>query len=352
MIKPKYIVSACLAGENCRYDGGNNYIERIASLVKDGSGILVCPEVMGGLPIPRVPCEICQNKVFNKDNADKTIEFEKGAEEALELASRFGIYKAILKANSPSCGKDKVYDGTFSGVIVNGQGITAKLLEDNGFVIYSEEDLPTYDAIVVAAGSGTRTGLEYNKMFYHSGVKTVIEAAVEPFVSDYLCNKVIVVCNKDEQELCEALLGYSKVIFVHGGKCREESVYNGLQQVNSEHVLIHDGARANITDQLIHKVSHNLEHGYECVIPYIKPDNDVDYQVDGKSIQTPQGFNTTSIKKAFEQVKNKLDSYRDESSIAKDAKLELTYLEGDITNFKITTKDDLERWKNLHLEDE
>lgn len=139
------LVSACLAGVNCKYDGGNNLNEKILELVKKGEAILVCPEQLGGLTTPRTPSEISiiegNKKVINKDGEDVTINFVRGAEEVLRIAKSLNITKAILKSKSPSCGCGLVYDGTFTGTKIPGNGITAQLLIDNGIEVITENDI-------------------------------------------------------------------------------------------------------------------------------------------------------------------------------------------------------------------
>lgn len=139
------LVSACLAGVNCKYDGGNNLNEKILELVKKGEAILVCPEQLGGLTTPRTPSEIGiiegNKKVINKDGEDVTINFVRGAEEVLRIAKSLNITKAILKSKSPSCGCGLVYDGTFTGTKIPGNGITAQLLIDNGIEVITENDI-------------------------------------------------------------------------------------------------------------------------------------------------------------------------------------------------------------------
>ncbi len=137
---PSYVVSACLAGIACRYDGNNNLCEPVVKLVKEGRALALCPEVLGGLTIPRIPCEIQGDLVLDAKGNDCTSQFIKGAEKALKLSLEAGCYKAILKSRSPSCGRDVIYDGTFSRNLVQGQGIFAKLLQENGFEILTEED--------------------------------------------------------------------------------------------------------------------------------------------------------------------------------------------------------------------
>ncbi|NDV25352.1 DUF523 domain-containing protein [Desulfovibrio sp. JC010] len=133
-----YIVSGCLAGLCCRYDGGDNADERVMKLVAQGKAIPVCPEQLGGLTTPRPPCEIVNGKVLSNEKADVTGNFMRGAEEALKLAQLAGSKKAILKARSPSCGIGKIYDGTFSGTLIEGDGLFAAMLRKEGFELETE----------------------------------------------------------------------------------------------------------------------------------------------------------------------------------------------------------------------
>lgn len=137
----KIFVSACLAGVNCKYDGGNNENIKIMELLRNGNVILVCPEQLGGLPTPRVPAERLNEQVVTKDSHDVTAEYNRGANEVLKLAKKLNIKKAILKSRSPSCGKDKIYDGTFSHMLTDRDGVTAELLRKNGIEVYTEEDI-------------------------------------------------------------------------------------------------------------------------------------------------------------------------------------------------------------------
>lgn len=141
MTKEKILVSACLAGVNCKYNGKNNENKKIIELIKNKDVILVCPEQLGGLKTPRTPAEIINDKVITKDNIDVTKEYQKGAEEALKIAKQFNIKKAILKSKSPSCGKGKIYDGTFSNTLIGGNGITTELLQKNGIEVISSDEL-------------------------------------------------------------------------------------------------------------------------------------------------------------------------------------------------------------------
>lgn len=134
----KILVSACLLGENCKYNGGNNENKEILELAKEHTLIPICPECFAGLPIPRVPSEIKNGRVYSKNGEDLTDEFNDGAEKALYIAEESGCQIAILKERSPSCGFGKIYDGSFTGNIINGNGITAQLLYEHGITILGE----------------------------------------------------------------------------------------------------------------------------------------------------------------------------------------------------------------------
>lgn len=137
----KILVSKCLLGYNCRYKGDGCLSEKVAALAKDYELIPVCPEQEGGLSTPRNPAERVGNKIISSAGVDVTKEYTKGANIALELAKQNNIEFAVLKANSPSCGKGIIYDGTFSGNKVPGNGVTAELLMKNGFRVITENDL-------------------------------------------------------------------------------------------------------------------------------------------------------------------------------------------------------------------
>ena len=139
------LISACLVGINCKYNGGNNFKEKALELVKKGEAIPICPEQLGGLPTPRVAAEIKiingKRKVINNKGEDVTENFERGAKEVLELAKSLNIKKAVLKSRSPSCGKGKIYDGNFNGQVIDGNGILAQMLIDNGIEIADIDDI-------------------------------------------------------------------------------------------------------------------------------------------------------------------------------------------------------------------
>ena len=134
-MKEKILVSACLLGTNCKYSGGNNYSEEVIEFLSNYEIIPVCPEQLGGLPTPRPASEIIGDKVINNEGNDVTQEYTKGAEETLKTAKLLGVKKALLKAKSPSCGNGKIYDGTFSGTLIDGDGITTKLLKENNIEV-------------------------------------------------------------------------------------------------------------------------------------------------------------------------------------------------------------------------
>nr|VFK22679.1 MAG: Uncharacterized conserved protein YbbK, DUF523 family [Candidatus Kentron sp. LPFa] len=135
------LCSACLLGVDCRYDGGNNKNEKILRLLRRETLIPICPEQLGGLPTPRVPAEQREQRVVTEKGDDVTENFHKGAREALRLARLYGVQEAILKQRSPSCGVGQIYDGTFSGRVIAGNGVTAALLQENGLKVISEEGL-------------------------------------------------------------------------------------------------------------------------------------------------------------------------------------------------------------------
>ena len=142
-MKKKALISACLLGINCKYSGGNNLLpeEKLQKIMDEYELIPVCPEVYGGLPAPRMPSERVGDKVVSKDGKDVTAEYKKGAEAALKLAETFGAELAILKENSPSCGSGKIYDGSFSGTLIDGYGVTAEKLKTNGIIIIGESKI-------------------------------------------------------------------------------------------------------------------------------------------------------------------------------------------------------------------
>lgn len=147
-----YLISACLCGVNCKYSGSSNFNEKALKLFNRGEAILVCPEVLGGLTTPRLPAEINLGKtaeevlkgkanVINNNGQEVTEKFLLGANKVLQIAQKLNIKKAILKSGSPSCGFNEVYDGSFSGKKVKGNGVTTELLIKNGIKVITEVEL-------------------------------------------------------------------------------------------------------------------------------------------------------------------------------------------------------------------
>jgi len=145
------IISACLCGVNCRYNGESNLNEKVLSIFKKGNAVLICPEQLGGLETPREPQEIQggtgmdvlegKAKVVSKTGKDSTEKFIKGAYETLKIAKNVGAKLAILKANSPSCGCGEIYNGFFQGKLIKGNGATAELLMNNQIKVITEKDI-------------------------------------------------------------------------------------------------------------------------------------------------------------------------------------------------------------------
>ena len=134
-------VSACLIGENCKYNGGNNYSEKVIDYIKGNEVLSVCPEVLGALPVPRESAEIVNGIVSHKDGTSVDKEFRKGAKKALEIVKEQKIDLVILKSRSPSCGVNAIYDGSFSGKLISGRGVFADLLQKNGIKVIDVLDL-------------------------------------------------------------------------------------------------------------------------------------------------------------------------------------------------------------------
>ena len=144
------LISACLCGINCKYNGANNSHPCFLELLQQGELLPVCPEQLGGLPTPRLACEILggsgaeviqgQAQVINKAGKDLSAFFIKGAQVSLQQAQQAGVSEAILQSRSPSCGCGKIYDGTFTGKLITGDGVTAALLKMNGIKVWNDED--------------------------------------------------------------------------------------------------------------------------------------------------------------------------------------------------------------------
>ena len=137
----KVAVSSCLLGINCKYSGGNNYHDELNRWLKDHEITAVCPEVLGGLPVPRASCEIRNEKVKTKSGDDKTKEYRRGAEKALAQVRENGCELVILQARSPSCGVCHICDGTFSKKLIEGSGIFARMLREQGIPALDTENI-------------------------------------------------------------------------------------------------------------------------------------------------------------------------------------------------------------------
>lgn len=134
------LISACLLGEKCRYNGSHKRKESLLQIINPQEILSVCPEVLGGLSTPRCPAEIFFGRVIQKDGKDVTKNFHEGCEKVMDLIGKQPIEYAILQSRSPSCGVREVYDGTFSNVLIKGKGIFAQFLEDQGIPIYDIEE--------------------------------------------------------------------------------------------------------------------------------------------------------------------------------------------------------------------
>ena len=141
-MKEPLLVSACLVGVNCKYSGGNNALppELLAALEEKYRLVPICPERDGGLPTPRLPSERKGKRVLNRAGEDVTEAFRRGAQLALETARREGCRLALLKERSPSCGSGEIYDGSFSGTLIPGNGVAAALLKEHGIAVFGETE--------------------------------------------------------------------------------------------------------------------------------------------------------------------------------------------------------------------
>jgi len=137
----KIFISACLLGENCKYSGGNNLNEAVRRYVEGHTVISMCPEVEGGLPIPRTPAEIVDGVVTTADGRSVDREFHEGAKKKLDILLKEKVDLAILQSRSPSCGVGKIYDGSFSRTLIDGNGVFAQMLIDNGIMVIDSSEI-------------------------------------------------------------------------------------------------------------------------------------------------------------------------------------------------------------------
>ena len=137
----KILVSACLLGENCKYNGGNNYNAAVSEFVKDKEVLAICPEMMAGMGCPRTPIEIVDGILMDRDGNNVDATMRKAVADAMELIQKEDIQCAVLQSRSPTCGVNQVYDGSFSGKLISGSGILAQALRNAGYQTIDAEDL-------------------------------------------------------------------------------------------------------------------------------------------------------------------------------------------------------------------
>ncbi|NLC54846.1 MAG: 2-C-methyl-D-erythritol 4-phosphate cytidylyltransferase [Erysipelothrix sp.] len=209
-----------------------------------------------------------------------------------------------------------------------------------------------YSCVLVAAGSGSRTGLQYNKVFYKLGDKTVIEHSASNFILDDDCKQVIIVINPKEVEDFKTLNLGSKVMFVNGGERRQDSVYNGLLAVDQDYVMIHDGARPYLGFKTIKEIKKALKSYDACVVMVASIDTTkivengiVKKTLNRKTLynaQTPQAFKTSLIKESYQTLEAENLSVTDDSqAVESTSNKKVFVISGDYRNIKITTKEDL-----------
>lgn len=209
-----------------------------------------------------------------------------------------------------------------------------------------------YSVIVLCAGSGSRVGLGYNKMFYQYDNKTVYEHTMDIFLQDTRCKQIIVVSKEEEREDFKNLLHDSRIQYCNGGKERQDSVYEGLQLVSQEYVFIHDGARPFLQPKLIDDLLLSLQNNQACLLMVPCKDT-IKVVEDGRikqtlkretlmQAQTPQAFQSDLIKQVYQIAKEKDYHATDDSQLVEQfSNQDVYYVMGDYNNIKITTKEDL-----------
>ena len=196
------MISACLAGENCKYNGGNNFDEKLMGLLNGHDVIAVCPEVLGGLPVPRAPGEICSGVVKNPNGTSVDAQYRHGAEKALEIARNEKVSFAILQPRSPSCGVGRVYDGTFSRNLVDGNGVFASKLIENGITAVNADRIEEIEKLLnskVVFLDIDGTIVDYANVFPESA-KEAIRIAHDNGHRIYLCT------GRSKAERCEEII--------------------------------------------------------------------------------------------------------------------------------------------------
>ena len=140
----KVLVSACLLGENCKYNGGNNYNSAVAEFAKDKEVLAVCPEIMAGMGCPRTSIEIVDGVLTDRNGNNVDAAMREAIEKAMEMIRKEDIRCAVLQSRSPTCGVNQIYDGSFSGKLINGSGLFAQALKDAGYQVIDAEDIGKY----------------------------------------------------------------------------------------------------------------------------------------------------------------------------------------------------------------
>lgn len=209
-----------------------------------------------------------------------------------------------------------------------------------------------YSAIVLCAGQGKRTGLNYNKMFFKFNDKTVYEMTLDHFLNDDRCRQMVVVCRNDERADFKSLCDDSRIVFVEGGKERQDSVYNGLQVVSSEYVFIHDGARPYVKNEYLDKLLETVIEHKACLLMVPCKDT-IKEVVNGKVVktlkrellmqaQTPQVFDTNLVRDAYRKgIESSYSATDDAQMVEVFGNHDVYVVVGDYDNTKITTIEDL-----------
>lgn len=209
-----------------------------------------------------------------------------------------------------------------------------------------------YSAIILCAGKGSRSGLTYNKMLYRFKNKTVYEMSMEIFLNDERCKQIVVVTKEEELDDLKKLISSKKIDYVFGGKERQDSVYNGLQVVKEDYVLIHDGARPYLKKENIDDILECLNKNDACLLVVPVKDT-IKVCIDGNILktlpreqlvqaQTPQAFKTELIKRCYQKGKDKNYIATDDASLVEYFEnIEVKAVLGSYSNIKITTPDDL-----------
>lgn len=140
----KILVSACLLGENCKYNGGNNYSPVVAEFIKDKEVLTICPEMMAGMGCPRTPIEIVDGVLMDRNGNNVDAAMREAIEKVMEIIRKEEIQCAVLQSRSPTCGVNQIYDGSFSGKLIDGSGLFARALKDAGYQVIDAEDIGKY----------------------------------------------------------------------------------------------------------------------------------------------------------------------------------------------------------------